>query len=138
LAAESDQKIAQAIQDVSEKAQLLIREEIELAKVEIETKVKSLGRGAVVAGIAGFFVINGLYFMLFGFAFLIWYEVFPGNTYFWGFFVLAAILFLMAALGGFLAFRAFKKGSPPVPRMAISEAQQIRETIKSSTPESSD
>jgi hypothetical protein len=133
----SDQKIAQAIQEVSVKAQLLVREEIELAKTEVELKVKSLARGAAIGIAAGIFVMVGMLFLLHGIAWLTWYEIFPDEQFFWGFFVLAAGLFLLGGLAGFLAARLLKKGSPPAPTMAIAEAQRIRETFESSTPESS-
>ncbi len=132
----SDQKIAQAIQEVSVKAQLLVREEIELAKTEVELKVKSLARGAAIGIAAGIFVMVGMLFLLHGIAWLTWYEIFPNEQFFWGFFVLAAGLFLLGGLAGFLAARLLKKGSPPAPTMAIEEAQRIRETFESSTPES--
>lgn len=131
----SDQKIAQAIQDVSVKAQLLIREEIELAKAEVEQKAKSLVKGAVIGIAGGIFVVVGLLFMLHGLAWLAWYEIFPDNQFFWGFFVLAAALFLLGGLSGFLAAKAFKRGAPPTPDLAIAEAQRIRETLESSKPE---
>ena len=129
---DSDQKIAQAIQDVSTKAQLLIREEIELAKTELEIKVKSLARGVIIGIAAGVFVLVGMQFLLHGIAWLTWYELFPDEQFFWGFFVLAGALFLLGALSGFLAARLFKKGTPPAPTMAIEEAQRIRETVQSS------
>ena len=40
----------------------LVREEIELAKAEIELKAKKLARGAAVGAAAGFFVLLGLIF----------------------------------------------------------------------------
>jgi hypothetical protein len=132
----SQAAIAQAIQDVTEKAQVVIREEIELAKVEIETKVKSLVKGAVVGVAAGIFVITGLLFLLHGFSWLAYWAIpFPDNQVFWGFFVVAGALFLLGGLAGFLAMRAFTKGSPPTPQMAIEEAQRIRETVQSPEPE---
>ena len=58
----------------------------------------------------------GLLFILNGFAWLTWYALFsPSTTYFWGFFIVAGVLFLLGALAGFLASRAFKRGSPPTP-----------------------
>ena len=39
-------------------------------------------------------------------------------------------LFLLAALGGFIAYRSFKAGAPPVPDQAIEEARLIREAIE--------
>lgn len=132
---QSTAAIAQALQDVSEKAQLLVREEIELAKTEVQGKLKSLARGAVVGLAGGLFAVIGMLFLLIGFAWLIWYEIFPGDTFFWGFFVMAFILFLFGALAALLAVRAFKKGSPPTPKLAIHEAQQIKATVQSSQPE---
>lgn len=129
----SDAKIAQAIQDVSLKAQLLIREEIELAKAEVEQKAKSLVRGAVIGIAAGIFVVLGGLYVLNGLAWLTWYEIFPDNQFFWGFFVVAAGLFLLGGLSGFLAAKAFKRGAPPTPDLAIEEAQRIRATIESAT-----
>ena len=42
-----DVKIGQAIQEVTDRAQLLIREEIELAKAEVTAKISQLVKGAV-------------------------------------------------------------------------------------------
>jgi uncharacterized membrane protein YqjE len=131
----NSQNIAQAIQEVSERAQLLVREEIELAKAEISEKLSRLIKGIVVGITAGIFVVCGLLFVLHGLAWLAWFELFPDQQYFWGFFVVAAVLFLFGALAGFLAARAFKRGAPPTPVMAIDEAKRIRETVQSSHPE---
>ena len=119
-----DVKIAQAIQEVSDRAQILVREEIELAK----------GAGVgIAAGVVGVF---GLSLLLQGFAWLAWFVLFQGSSnYFWGFFIVAGVLFLLGALAGFLASRAFKKGSPPTPQLAIDEAKRIRETVQSEHPE---
>jgi uncharacterized membrane protein YqjE len=131
----STQNIAQAIQEVSERASLLVREEIELAKVEVTEKITKLVKGAVVGIAAGIFAVFGLVFLLHGFAWLAWYELFPNDQFFWGFFVVAAVLFLVGALAGFIAARALKSGAPPVPTMAIDEAKLIRETVQSPQPE---
>jgi hypothetical protein len=37
---------------------------------------------------------------------------------------------LLAALAGFLAYRAFKAGAPPTPKQAIEEARLIRQTLE--------
>jgi uncharacterized membrane protein YqjE len=129
------QNIANAIDEVSQRAVLLIHEEIELAKVEVTQKITKLLTGAVVGIAAGIFAVFGLVFLLHGLAWLAWFELFPDNQYFWGFFVVAAILFLLGALAGFIASRALKSGAPPVPVMAIDEAKRIRETVTSKTPE---
>jgi Putative Actinobacterial Holin-X, holin superfamily III len=134
----SDQQptnLAQAITDVSEKAQLLVREEIELAKAEITGKVRKLGVGAAVAAAAGVFVLGALLMLLFGFAYLAYWAIpFPDGQEFWGFFTVAAILLLLAALAGYVALRALKAGSPPAPKMAIEEAKLIKETVSAEHP----
>jgi putative superfamily III holin-X len=132
----SNTNIAQAIQEVSERAQLLVREEIELARAEITAKVTQLVKGAAVGAAAGIFVITGLLFVLHGFAWLAYYALpVPDGTFFWGFFLVAGILFLVGALAGFIAARAFKRGAPPTPDMAIDEAKRIRDTVQSDRPE---
>jgi uncharacterized membrane protein YgcG len=125
------QNIATAITEVSERATLLVREEIELAKAEVSEKVSKLARGAVVAGAAGIFLVTALIFVLNGLAWLLYYELPIGGTftYFWGFFAMALILVVLGVLAGLLAARLVRRSSPPVPNMAIEEARKIRETV---------
>jgi uncharacterized membrane protein YqjE len=131
-----DAKIAQAIQEVSERAQILVREEIELARAEITAKVSQLAKGAAVGAIAGVFALFALFLLLDGFAWLAYYALpVPDQTFFWGFFLVAGVLFLLGALAGWLASRAFKRGSPPTPDIAIDEAKRIAETVKSEHPQ---
>jgi uncharacterized membrane protein YgcG len=129
------QGIAAAITEVSERASVLIREEIELAKTEITEKTTRLAKGAVVAIVAGVFFFTALFFILIGCAWLLYYELPIGNefTYFWGFFAMALILVVLGAIAGLLAAKAVKSGSPPTPEMAIAEARKIRETVSSSS-----
>jgi hypothetical protein len=128
---DSPKSIAAAISEVSERAQLLVREEIELAKTEVTEKVGKLAKGAVVAVAAGIFLVTALFFVLIGCAWLLYYELPIGNAYtvFWGFFAMALILVVLGIIAGLIAAKVVKKGSPPVPSMAIEEAQKIRETV---------
>ena len=127
--------LVQAIQEVTEKAQILVREEIELAKVEITEKVTRLGKGAAVAAAAGIFVGAAMVMILFGLAWLAYWAIpFPDGQYFWGYFTVAAVLLLLAALAGYVAFRALKAGSPPAPKMAIEEAKLIKDTVTAEHP----
>jgi len=127
--------IADSIQQVSERAQLLIQEEIELAKAEISQKVTSLVKGSVVGIAAGVFAVFGLVMLLHGLAWLAWKLLFKGDLYFWGFLLVAGVLFISAALAGLLAYRAISAGTPPAPTMAIDEARLIKETVTSPHPE---
>ncbi len=63
---DSPKSIAAAISEVSERATLLVREEIELAKTEVTEKVGKLAKGAVVAVAAGIFLVTALFFVLIG------------------------------------------------------------------------
>ena len=130
---QSSQNIARAISEVSERAQLLVREEIELAKAEVSEKAGRLARGAIVGVVAGVFVLMALIFALVGCAWVLYYYL-PGNTftYFWGFFAMAVILLVLGALAGVIAAKAVKRGTPPVPQMAIEEARKIKETVSGS------
>ena len=126
----SGQRIGTTISDISERASVLVREEIELAKAELSEKVTNLMRGAVVGVAAGIFLLTALFFFLVGCAWLLYFYL-PGPTfaYFWGFFGMAVILVLMGAFAGFTASRVMKKAAPPVPSMAIEEARKIRDTV---------
>jgi len=127
---EMPQNIAAAIADVSDRATVLVREEIELAKAEVTEKVAKLARGAVVGVVAGIFFLFALIFILTGCAWLLYFYLpVPDWAYFWGFFAMAAILVVLGALAGLIAARAIKRSSPPVPTMAIAEAQRIKETV---------
>ena len=116
---------------MSERAALLVREEIELAKAEMAAKARKLAIGAVVGIVAGVFVLTGLFFLLNSAA---WgaYLIFGGTAYWAGFMIVAGALFVLGALAGGLAYRALRKGSPPAPTMAIDEAKKIRETVTAS------
>jgi hypothetical protein len=119
--------VGPAVQDISFRAQQLVREEIELAKAEVSAKVSSLLKGVVIGVAGGIFGVVGLLFFLHGlaFGFSDWLGVDP-----WvGYWITAAILFLLAAIAAFLASRLVKSASPPKPEMAIDEAQRIKQTV---------
>ena len=122
--------ISEAVNEISERASLLVREEIELAKAEVTEKVTRLVKGAVVGGAAAVFAIFGVVLLFHGFSWLAyWIMPVDEGAYFWGFFVVAAILFVLGGLAGLFAAKLFKKGSPPVPQMAIDEARKTKEEL---------
>jgi uncharacterized membrane protein YgcG len=120
--------LAEAIAQVSERASLLVREEIELAKAEMAAKARKLTTGAVVGIVSGVFFLVGLLFLLESGAWAA-YLIFGGTAYWAGFLIVAVALFLLGALAGIVAYRAVRKGTPPAPTMAIDEARKIRETV---------
>ena len=127
-------ELGQAIQDVSEKASLLVREEIELAKTEVIDKVTKLIKGAVVGIVAGIFAVFGLIYLLHALAWLIWDLIGNSRNFWLGFIIVAALLFVLGGIAGFVAARFFKRGAPPAPQMAIEEAKLIKETVTTPHP----
>ena len=124
----STQEISKAIAEISERAQVLIRDEVELAKLELTGKAKTIGRGAAVAIAAGVFGMFAVSLILNGLSWLAWYLLpVPDTAFFWGFFLIAGILLIIAGLAGWFAYRALQ--TKPTPDMAIEEAQRIRDTI---------
>ena len=122
--------LGEIVAEVSEKASLLVREEIELAKAEVKEKVSKLTTGAAVACAAGVFLVFGVTTFFHGLA---WFlnDVFNWEDNNWaGFAVVTAALVLLAILAGLLAFRLFKKGSPPTPELAIEEARRTRAELE--------
>jgi uncharacterized membrane protein YqjE len=124
----ADKKLGEIVNDVTSKASLLVKEEIELAKVEITTKVKKLGIGAGLIAVAGvfmvFFLIFFLHMLAIGFA--DWFDL----RLWVGYGIVCVLLLLFAAILALIAMRLFKKGSPPVPAMAIDEAKKTRAAIE--------
>jgi uncharacterized membrane protein YqjE len=127
-------ELAQAIQEVSEKASLLVHEEIELAKAEMSEKLSKLIKGAVVGIVAGVFALAALIYLLHALSWLLW-QLIGGSDNFWiGFAIVGALLLVLGAIAGVLAARFLKRGTPPAPTMAIEEGRLIRETVSSSRP----
>ncbi len=121
--------VAEMAIDVSERVSFLVREEVELAKAEVTEKVTSLVKGSVVGIAAGVFAVLGLAMLMHAIAWLL-NDLFFEDHVWIGFAIEALFWFVVAGVAGFLAFKAVKKGSPPVPAMAIEEGKEIRETLQ--------
>ncbi len=130
------QSITKAIGEISDRATLLVHEEIELAKAEMSEKVAKIARGAVVGAAAGVFLLTALVLALVGCAWLLYFYLPIGNdfTYFYGFFAMAVILVILGVIAGLIAARVLKRSSPPMPNMAIEEARKIRESVGPGAP----
>jgi uncharacterized membrane protein YqjE len=127
--------LAETVAQVSERASLLVREEIELAKAEMTEKLTKLAKGAAVGAAAGIFAVAALIYLLHSLAWGIFAAVSDDPNYVWvGYLVVGGVLLLLGGLAGFLAMRFMKGGTPPTPVMAIEEAQLIKETVQTSRP----
>jgi H+/Cl- antiporter ClcA len=126
----ADKTLGDIVGEVSEKASLLVREEIELAKAEIKDKVSKLGRGAGVGAAAGVFLLFSLVMFLQALAWFI-NDLLDVETAIWaGFAIVTGLLIVLAALAGWLALRWLKSGAPPTPDLAIEEAKRTREELE--------
>ncbi|MEA2348947.1 MAG: hypothetical protein QOG62_2734 [Thermoleophilaceae bacterium] len=123
-----DKTLGTLVTEVTEKTTLLIHEEIELAKAEVTSKLTKLGIGAGVAGAAGIFLVFSLIYGLISIALAI--NSTFGTSDWFGFAVVWLGLVILAAIAGLVAYRLFKKASPPVPTMAMDEAKATREAIE--------
>ena len=124
----SSRKLGELVADVSVQTSALVREEIELAKAEVREKVNELIRGSVVGLAAGIFAFLALILIMHGIAWLIDDIFFDGNV--WAGFFIEALLFLIAAgIAGMIAAKAFKKGAPPTPELAIEEAKRTKAVL---------
>ena len=132
---QSTSELGRAIQEVSERASLLVREEIELAKAEMTEKVTKLLKGAAVGIVAGIFAVFALIYLVHSLSWGIFALLSDDINFVWvGYLIAGGLLLLLGGLAGFLAARFFKKGSPPTPQMAIEEAQLIKQTLTAPHP----
>jgi hypothetical protein len=123
----ADKSLGEIVSEVSEKASLLIREEIELAKAEIVSKAKTMGRGAGIGVAAGVFLIFALVMFL---QTLAWFLVDLFDIDIWiGFGIVTLLLVIFAVIAGLLAAKWLKAG-PPTPDMAIEQAKITRDTLE--------
>ena len=124
----AEKSLGEIVGEVSEKASLLVREEIELAKAEVTEKVTKLGKGGAIGVAAGVFLIFAITML---FHTLAWFfdDLFDWNSVWPGFLVVTILLFILAAIAGLIAQRLFKTG-PPTPDLAIEEAKRTRAALE--------
>jgi hypothetical protein len=121
----ADKSLGDVVTEVTEKASLLVREEIELAKAEVSQKVSKLGKGAGALAAAGALAVFALTFF---FHALAWFlnDAFDWTTAWPGYLATFAIILALGGILGYLGVRWLKGGSPPTPELAIEEAKLTR------------
>lgn len=125
---DADKSLGELVADVSEKASLLVREEIELAKAEIAAKARKVAGGAAAGAAAGVFVVFAIVMLLHTIA---WLLVDAFDMPIWaGFAMVTLLLLLLALLAGLGAARLVSRGAPPTPDMAMEEARRTRESLE--------
>jgi uncharacterized membrane protein YqjE len=126
----AEKSLGDVVNDVSTKASLLVREEIELAKTEMAEKAKSLAKGGAVGSVAGVMAVFALIYFFLAVAWFLNDLFNTVTTSPWiGFLIVFGILIAIAGIAALLGRRWIKKGSPPTPDMAIEEAKRTRAEI---------
>ena len=123
----AEKSLGEVVQEVSEKASLLVREEIELAKAEILGKAKTLGKGAAVGAAAGVFLLLALLYFLHALAYF--FQDLLDTEVWIGYLMVVGVLVLFGAIAGLLAKKWLSSG-PPTPDLAIQEAKLTRQTFE--------
>lgn len=115
-----------AAKQVAEHASALARLEFELASLELKRKAGALGAGAALGVAAGLFAFFALGFALATIAAALALVV---DTWLALLLVTVGVLALVGIFG-LLARSQIKRGTPPVPELAIREAKLTSEALK--------
>ena len=131
MPAENDrsENLATAVNEVSERVTVIVREEIELARVEVTQKVTSLAKGTVAVAAGAVFGVFAVVFVLLTAAWGLDAILINGAGDIWVGFAIVMGALLAATVGSFLfAWRKLRVGAP-TPKMAIDEAKKTRAAI---------
>lgn len=124
----AEKPLGEIVSDVTKQAQLLVREEIELAKAEVTQQVSRIVKGVAAFGIAAFFALMMLVFLLhtLSWGFTDWL----GVKQWVGFGITTVLLLVFTGLAALIGIRMVKKGTPPTPQLAIEEAQKTKAALQ--------
>jgi uncharacterized membrane protein YqjE len=124
----AEKGLGDIVGDVTQKAQLLVREEIELAKAEVTEKVSKLAKGAGFFAGAGILAVFALIYLFHFLALGIadWFSL----KIWVGYLIVTVLLLAVAGVLALLGVRSMKKGTPPKPELAIEEAKKTRAVLE--------
>lgn len=118
--------VGAAAKQVAEHASALARLEVELAGLELKSKVAALGLGAGLAIAAGVIALFALGFGLAAGAVALAIVL---DAWLALLLVFAGLLFLAGILA-LIGLKTIKRGSPPVPKQALEEAKRTQEVLR--------
>ncbi|WP_433526958.1 phage holin family protein [Nocardia pseudovaccinii] len=119
--------VAELVNDATEQMGRLIRDEIKLAELEVQSKGKRLGRGAVMTGAGALAACYG------GAAVIVAVIIaLAGPLSGWAAaLIVGAVLLLVGGALAAIGKKDLQKAVPPVPREAITGVQQDIHVIRS-------
>ena len=122
---DTDPTIGRLVSDASRDVSSLIRNEIRLAKTEIQVSAKAGGLGVALFVAAAFFTMMALIMLSVAFAYFINWNG-EGLALQWAFLIVFGAYLLLAALLAFIGIRKVKKVRAPEKAMLqANEAKQI-------------
>ena len=124
---DSDPTIGRLVSDASRDVSSLIRNEIRLAKSEIQVSVKAGGVGIAMFAAAAFFALMALIMLSVAIAYFINWNG-EGLSLHWAFLIVFGFYLLVAALLGFIGVRKVKKVRAP--EKAIAQANETKQILK--------
>lgn len=124
---DSDPTIGKLVSDASRDVSSLIRNEIRLAKSEIQVSVKAGGVGIAMFAAAAFFALMSLIMLSVAIAYFINWNG-HGLSLHWAFLIVFGFYLLLAALLGFVGVRSVKKVRAP--EKAIAQATEAKQILK--------
>ena len=117
------QGLGASAKGVAEHASTLVRLELELAALEVKRKVTALGIGIGLALGAAVLLVFALGFGLATIA----AGIATALPWWASLLIVTGGILLVVGILGLLAMRSIKKGTPPVPEQAITEAKLTKE-----------
>jgi ABC-type multidrug transport system fused ATPase/permease subunit len=124
---DSDPTIGRLVSDASRDVSSLIRNEIRLAKSEVQVSVKAGGIGIALFAAAGFFALMSLIMLSVAIAYFINWNG-KGLSLHWAFLIVFGFYLLLAALLAYVGIRKVKKVRAP--ERAIAQANEAKQILK--------
>jgi hypothetical protein len=124
---DADPTIGRLVSDASRDLSSLIRNEIKLAKTEVQLSVKAGGAGIGLFAAAVFFVVMALIMLSVAIAYFINWNG-KGLALQWAFLIVFGFYVLLAALLAFIGVRKVKKVRGP--EKAIAQANETKQILK--------
>jgi len=118
--------VSQLVEDGTSQLSRLVRDEMQLARLEMQDKTKGVAKGAGMAGAAGALAFYGGAALVAA-AILALALVLPGWA---AALIVAAALFVTAAILALLGKKSVSSASPPVPQEAIKGVREDVDAVQ--------
>jgi uncharacterized membrane protein YqjE len=121
-----DRSISELVQRLSGQTQTLVRQELQLAQLELKQKGKRAGIGAGMFGGSGLFALYGLGALVAAAVLGLATAVDPWLAAL----IVSVVLFAVAGVLALTGKKQVDEATPPAPEQAIAEGQQTVDEVK--------